>query len=139
MLAASVIIINGCSKGADPNVSSPVPNESVNVSFNVNTQGYTSLQTTGGATYLANVGYRGILVYRLNTTTIVAFDRTCTYDISDVNGIVTAQNNVTAICLDCGSTYSLINGSVNTGPTTIGLKEYTVNFTQATGAVTITN
>jgi len=136
---ALILIISGCSKGSNPDVSSNVPSVSVNVSFNVNTPGYTALASVGGVAYLTNVGYRGILVYRISSSAVVAYDRTCTYDISDANGIVTAQNNGTAICLECGSTYNLSNGSVNTGPTTISLQGYTTTFNQTTGAVTITH
>ncbi len=140
ILSVSILVLNGCSKGSNPEGSTSVPNVSVSVSFNINQANYTSLNTVGGVVYLANVGYRGILVYRISSNSIVAFDRTCTYDISDANGIVTAQTNGTAVCLDCGSTYNLANGSVNTGPSTIGLKQYTnVNFNTVTGAVTITN
>ncbi len=134
--------VAGCGKGNNPDESSPVPNVAVNVSFNINNVGYTGLKTVGNVVYLSSVGYRGIMVYRLNSSgsqQLVAFDRTCTYNLSDNNGIVVAQNNLTAICLECSSTYSLTNGSVLSGPSTLGLKEYTVNFNSTSGAVTITN
>ena len=135
----SVVIFNSCSKSASAGGSSQVPYKTVNVSININTTGYTALATVGGVVDLANVGYRGIMCYRLNSTTIMAYDRTCTYNLSDNNGIIYAQNNGTAICLECNSTYLLSNGSVSAGPTTIALKSYKVAFDQTTGDVTVTN
>lgn len=138
----SFFLFSSCSKNNNSNnttVSSQVPYVSVNTSLNINTTGYTALQTAGGSVYLANVGYRGILLYRLNSSTILAFDRTCTYDISDANGIVYAQNTGDASCLDCGSSYSMSSGSVVQGPSTIGLQSYPVTFNTGSGAVTIKN
>ncbi|HSY75983.1 MAG TPA: hypothetical protein VK890_03955 [Bacteroidia bacterium] len=127
-----------CSKGNNPEASSNIPNVSVNVSININTSPYTGLTKIGGEAYVSG-GYRGIILYRKDANTIMAFDRTCSYDLSDANGIVQAQTNGTAICLECGSTYSLYSGAVNVGPSTIGLKVYNTTFNLASGAVTITN
>jgi hypothetical protein len=136
-----VWLFASCSKSASTSTtgSSNVPTVTVNTTFNINSSNYSTLATVGGVVDLVNVGYRGILVYRLSTTTITAFDRTCTYDISDANGIVYAQTNGSAVCLDCNSTYNLTNGGVDIGPSTIGLKQYTVNFNPSTGVVIITN
>lgn len=137
--AGLLLLFAACAKSNSQESSSAVPNVTVNLSININSSGYTALGTVGGVAYLANVGYRGILLYRFSSGTIMAYDRTCTYDISDVNGIVNAQTNGTAICFECNSTYNLNNGSVNGGPTTIGLKVYTTTFNSTTGALTITN
>ncbi len=137
-LALLILLFASCSKSSTTG-SSQVPSVSVNVSININSSGYTALQTVGGVVDLANVGYRGILLYRFNTATIMAYDRTCTYNITDKSGIVYAQNNGTAICLTCNSTYYLSNGAVSAGPTTLGLKSYAVTFDQTSGAVTVTN
>lgn len=138
MLFISGIAFNSCSKGDNPEGSSNVPNVSVNVSININTAQYNSLTKVGGQAYVSG-GNRGLILYRENSSTITAFDRTCPYDLPDPNGIVQAQTNGTAICIDCGSTYNLTNGSFTTGPTTIGLKQYNVSFNQGSGSVTITN
>jgi len=130
--------LGGCTKGSNPDESSNVPNVSVNITININTSTYNALTKIGGVVNISG-GYRGILLYRVNSGTIVAFDRTCTYDISDVNGIVQSQTNGTAICLECGSTYNLVNGNVYSGPTTIGLKSYNASFNTGTGILTVTN
>jgi hypothetical protein len=137
-IAASIWLFSACSKGNNPEASSNVPNVSVNVSININTSSYNELNKIGRESY-ASGGYRGIILYRKDANTVMAFDRTCTYDLSDANGIVQAQTNGTAICLECGSTYSLYSGAVNVGPSTIGLKIYSTNFNSASGALTITN
>jgi nitrite reductase/ring-hydroxylating ferredoxin subunit len=141
--AALALLGAGCSKNsAQMNESSPVPNVSVNVSININNNAYSGLKTVGNVVYLTNVGNRGILVYRFSASgsqQIVAFDRTCPYDLPDNGGIVFSQYNNTAVCQDCSSTYDLTNGNVVSGPSTIGIKQYNVSFNASTGAVTITN
>ncbi|MGP8216213.1 MAG: hypothetical protein ACLQQ4_11650 [Bacteroidia bacterium] len=137
-IAGIILSLTGCSKGNNPEGSSPVPNVTVNVSININTPAYNTLLNSGGQAYVTG-GYRGIILFRLNSSTITAFDRTCTYNLSDANGIVQAQTNGTAICLDCGSEYNLSNGGVNSGPATIGLKQYNATFNTTTGALSITN
>jgi hypothetical protein len=138
LLFAVTLLLASCAK-SNTDSSSQVPYVAVNLNLNVNTTGYTALQAVGGLVDLANVGYRGIMVYRLAPNSIVAYDRTCTYDISDANGIVYAQSNATATCLECNSTYLMSTGAVSAGSSTIGLKKYTVNFNQTTGAFSITN
>jgi Rieske Fe-S protein len=137
------VLLFSCSKNSPTTVgSSNVPNESVNISINITGANYTALTVAGGAAYL-NGGYRGIVAYRYSATPsatcIVAYDRACTYNISSSAAIVTAENNGNAVCSDCGSTYSLYNGSVNTGPTTIGLKAYKATFDPSSNILTITN
>jgi Rieske Fe-S protein len=131
-------LFSSCSKGANPEGSTPVPYVKVNVSININSSPYTGLQTIGGVAY-ATGGNRGIVLYRINATTITAFDRTCTYDLPDNGGIVQAENNGTAVCIDCGSTYGLSNGNVLSGPSTLGLQLYNTSFNSTTGNLVITN
>lgn len=137
-ITATVWLCSACSKGNNPEASSNVPYVKVSVSININTSAYNGLTKIGGEAYVAG-GYRGIILYRKDANTIMAYDRTCTYNLSDANGIVQAQTNGTAICLECSSEYSLFNGAVNNGPTTIGIKLYTTTFNSATGALTISN
>jgi Rieske Fe-S protein len=138
ILSAISLLLNGCSKGINPEASTPIPNVSVSLNININSAPYTTLKTVGGVAY-ASGGYRGLLLYRLTSSTIMAYDRTCSYNLSDANGIVNSQTNGTAICLECESTYNLYNGNVNTGPSTIGLKSYKTTFSSNTGSLTVTN
>ena len=132
------VMLSACSKGTDPDTSTNVPSVSVNLSININNAPYTTLQTVGGQAY-ATGGNRGIILVRASSSSIVAFDRTCTYDQADANGIVQGQTNATAICLECGSQYNLSNGGVASGPTTIGLKQYATIFSPAVNIVTVKN
>ena len=138
LFIGSLLLLSACNKDNTTYTSSSVPSVTVNISININSSLYTALLTGGNTLYLTG-GYRGIVLYRLNVSTIMAFDRTCTYNISDAGGIVYSQNNGTAVCIDCGSTYNLANGNVISGPSTLGLKTYNVSFNSSTGAVTITN
>ncbi|HTA84159.1 MAG TPA: hypothetical protein VK783_14540 [Bacteroidia bacterium] len=135
----SVLLLNGCSKGTNPEGSTAIPTVSVNVTGNINSSPYTPLLTVGGVVYI-NGGYRGILLYRSTSTAIMAFDRACTYDLSNPNGIVTAQSSgATGLCIDCGSTYSLLNGDLLSGPSTMGIQSYPTTFNTSTGLFTVKN
>jgi nitrite reductase/ring-hydroxylating ferredoxin subunit len=132
-----LFLLNACGKGNSDYTSTAIPYVAINITMNANT--YPSLAPVGGVAYLSNVGYRGIMLYRLSASTIMAYDQACTYDISNTSGIVYAQTNGTALCLECNSVYNLNNGSVNTGPTTIGLTVYPTTFNPTTGVLTIKN
>ena len=139
LLAATILFISSCSKGTDPSGSNPVPSvSSFNFTINTNNPIYSSLANTGGVVYLTGYGYRGLMVYRVSPSQVTVFDRTCTYDLSDNNGILLAQNNVTCICPDCGSEFTLTSGSVITGPSTIAIAQYTATL-GANGAITISH
>jgi hypothetical protein len=140
LLAGVILFISSCSKGTDPSGSSPVPTvASFTLTININNSLYSSLATVGNVLYLSGYGNRGLMVYRLSATQVTTFDRTCTYDLSDANGILLAQNNVTCICPDCNSEFTLTSGSVVSGPSTIAIQQYTTTFNSVTGAITISH
>src|ERR1700752_911948 len=91
-VAIGLLLLNGCSKGINPEASTAIPNVSVHLNININSSSYTPLLSIGGIVYV-NGGNRGILLYRRDANTIMAYDRTCSYDLSDAQGIVDAQNN----------------------------------------------
>lgn len=138
-LSGVLLLFTACNKDESDDSSSNVPYVAVNVTININSSAFNTLTKVGGVAYLTNVGYRGIVLYRYSVTSITAFDRTCTYDLPDANAIIYALNNGTAECPDCGSIYSLYDGTVNIGPTTIGLTRYTTAFNINTGLLAIAN
>lgn len=137
ILLGMLLGFTACNKKDD--TSSEVPNTTVNLSININTPAYNSLANINGIAYISNEGYRGLILYRYSSTTILAYDRTCTYDLPDGNGIVSSLSDGTATCADCGSVYNLNDGSVYSGPTTLGLKKYNTSFNSNTGILVITN
>ncbi len=140
LLAATTVFISSCSKGSDPSGSSTVPNvASFSFTINYNNPIYNSLANVGGVVYLTGYGYRGLMVYRLSATQVTVFDRTCTYDMSDANGILLAQNNVTCICPDCNSEFTLTNGSVVSGPSSVAIQQYNATVNTNTGVITISH
>jgi nitrite reductase/ring-hydroxylating ferredoxin subunit len=106
-----------------------IPYVEVNFTININDPEYIKLTTIGNWEYVTG-GSRGIVIYRLSENEFVAFDRHCTYDPS----AVCSQLDVDATGLRlndydcCGSEYSLINGTVLKGPSTLGMKRYTTSF-----------
>jgi len=86
------------------------------------------LNVVGGYIYISGYGYqqKGILVYRLNQTQFLAFDRNCTHDgCTNSQAIIKVQTGNTA-CKDsiCGSLYNIFDGSIQTGPAVVPLFQY---------------
>ena len=59
----------------------------------------------------------------------MAYDRNCTYNPGDANAVVSVDSSgLMALDASCGSRFVLIDGSVNQGPATIGLKHYHADY-----------
>lgn len=122
-------ILAGCKKDS-PASATGVPNVSVSgISVNVDAGGYTNLLTVGGWVYVTG-GYDGIILFCNAQDSYLAFDRGCPYDcITNSKAIVNVQTGgITAVCPVCGTVYSLYSGARLSGPGTIALKQYTVNY-----------
>ena len=90
---------------------------------------FVNLNVVGGVTYVTG-GYRGIVIYRKSMTDFAAYDRACTYNVSDPNELVSVDATSNFIVTDshCGSKFLLTDGSVNRGPATLPLKAYQTTF-----------
>lgn len=102
-----------------------IPEVAVNISIDPNSTMYIELNSPGGLVYLTG-GYKGILVYRLDNETFLAYDRACPYDPYIDTARITVDDSG-LICSDtssCGSQFLILDGSIFTGPATVGLKQY---------------
>lgn len=115
--------------------SKPLPYTQVNFSIQPDSPLYPSLNTVGGFAMLtANYPSRGIIVYRLNSTTFMAYERTCPYDADacctqDTCTRLVVQDNALLISDPCcGSEFLILDGSVSTGPSTYPLKQYAADY-----------
>jgi nitrite reductase/ring-hydroxylating ferredoxin subunit len=101
-----------------------IPLVEVNFSINIDNPEYIDLKTVGGWVEVSG-GSRGIILYRANQDEIKAYDRHCTFQPSSTCALVSVDiNNITASDQCCGSTFSIVNGSVTNPPASVSLKNY---------------
>jgi nitrite reductase/ring-hydroxylating ferredoxin subunit len=102
-----------------------VPYVPVNFTIYTTDPLYSALQVNGGHIYYS-AGSRGVIVYRKSTDEFKAYDQHCPYNVSDACGKVIIDNSgITAVDSCCGSSFSLIDGTVVKGPATTPLRQYT--------------
>ena len=79
-----------------------IPLVQVNFQYNINLPEYIELQTIGGSVEVFG-GSRGIILYRVSSDEIKAYDRHCTFEPSNTCGLVSVdQNRFTATDNCCG-------------------------------------
>jgi Rieske Fe-S protein len=118
-------------QGCKDDYESTVPY--VPVDFNLNPTNLIELNIAGGSVYLKNLGHGGIIVFRDLTddpNPFLAYDATCTYDLSPSCKVVVEEGSGLATCPCCGSQFVLFSasGSVTKGPATEPLKQYHTSF-----------
>ncbi len=113
-----------CFTGCDKDSQHPVPEVYVDFKINLELPSNHKLTNVNGREYYTG-GYKGIIIYRLSEEEFRAFDRACTYNISER---IISEDPPIAECEDCESSYLLLDGSVVEGPAKHHLKEYRVVF-----------
>ena len=125
ILITTSLLLFGCSKD---NTNSGVPLVNVNIYINSSNPEFIDLNAVGGWTYIIG-GSRGILVYRASNEEFKAYDRHCTYDVTNSCGLVAVDaSNITAKDDCCGSKFLITDGSVTQGPANQPLKAYRTSF-----------
>ena len=105
-----------------------VPYVYVDIYINLDLPSYVGLNSPGGYMYLTG-GSRGIILYRFTMEDFLAYDRHCTYDIENENGRVSIDSTgLLLYCVDCGSQFQILDGSVYKEPATRPLKQYRVSY-----------
>ena len=111
--------------GCDPETPiSEIPNVPVDVTINLTNLQYIDLQLDGGWAYLNNEGVRGIILYRSNATTYLAFERNCSFRAADACATVDVHSTgfyMEDVC--CGSTFDF-GGFPTGGPAALPLRQY---------------
>ena len=116
----TLVIFSSCNDDEDSNI----PLVAVNFQININDPEFLNLQTIGGSVEVAG-GSRGIILHRLSTDEIRAYDRHCTFQPSNTCAIVSIDpTNITATDQCCGSSFLLTDGNVSRPPASIPLKSY---------------
>lgn len=101
-----------------------IPNVNVNFTIYPDSPNYPNLNFIGGHEYVTG-GVQGIVIYRVDQFSFVAYDRACPYDWEeqgswlwvDPSGILIADSL-------CGSVFNILDGSVISGPSKYNLKFY---------------
>jgi nitrite reductase/ring-hydroxylating ferredoxin subunit len=116
------IIITACA----PNRSDdPVPFiPFVDIVMNLSLPEYINLRTDGGYAQL-NGGVRGIIVYRVNSSSYVAYERNCSFHPNDA--CATVNVHVSGLFMQdpcCGSSFNFSDGNPTGGPASRPLVRY---------------
>ena len=117
--------------GCKDDMESTVPYVPVN--FNLNPTNLIELNIAGGSVYLKNLGHGGIIVFRDLTdepNPFLAYDATCTYEVSPSCRVEVEEGSGLAECPCCHSKYVLFSasGSPTNGPAKEPLKQYHTSY-----------
>lgn len=131
IVALTVFFILAGSQGCKDDYESTVPY--VPVDFNLNPTNIIELNIPGGSYYLSRLGYGGIIIFRDlvdSQNPFLAYDATCTYDLSTTCHVVADDASGMVRCPCCGSEFILFggNGSPTKGPAVEPLKQYRTSF-----------
>ena len=116
----------------DPIPFQPFPDIIITIS------NYPALSSNGGYILINDSGVRGIILYRENTTTYLAFERNCSYQPNDACATVDIHSS-TLFMQDacCGSTFSF-KGVPTGGPAWRPLQQYKTSLVGSTLTITDT-
>lgn len=124
----------------DPNLSDdPIPYIPFNdYVINLNLPEYIALRTDGGYKEVNSVGVRGVIIYRVNSTNYIAYERNCSFQPNEACATVNVHSSglfMTDAC--CGSNFNFTDGNPTGGPAWRPLVRYR---TQLSGSeLTITS
>ena len=117
------MLSDGCRKKEDL-----VPNVYVNFTIFLSDPEFATLQTIGNYVFVTG-GVKGIVIYRYSQTEFTAFDRCCTYQPSERCAVLPdTTNSLFLKCPCCGSKFSLLDGSVQSGDAERALTQYSTTY-----------
>ncbi len=120
LLFAAFLLMPSC--GKDEKQQGIIPNVYVNFELYPNSINPIPVSTW---IYVNDQGYRGIIVYRYDQNTFLAYERCCPYDPEKSCARVEAdESSITAVDSCCMSRFLLTDGSPFDGPATLPLKQY---------------
>ena len=118
-----ILLSDGCRKKEDL-----VPNVYVNFTIFLSDPEFATLQTIGNYVFVTG-GVTGIVIYRYSQTEFTAFDRCCTYQPSERCAVLPdTTNSLFLKCPCCGSKFSLLDGSVQSGDAERALTQYSTTY-----------
>lgn len=93
--------------------------------INLNLPEYIALNTDGGSKEIGSVGVRGVIIYRQDASTYLAFERNCSFHPNEACATVnihTSKLYMVDPC--CGSTFSFTSGAPTGGVAWRPLRRY---------------
>lgn len=123
----SRILLMLMAAACNPDLSDdPIPIVIFNdIEINLNLPEYVTLQTDGGAKELSSGGVRGIIVYRVNSTTYRAFERNCSFRPNEACATVDIHSSrLFMIDPCCNSSFSFDDGLPTGGSAWRPLNQY---------------
>ncbi len=130
VMVVSLLFVLSCGKDEQNQGQGIIPNVYVNFTIYPNTIDYIP---PGGYKYYNDQGNRGIVLYRLDQNLFYAYERTCPYDPDkDCARVEVETSGVIAVDSCCMSQYILLDGSPFSGPSTLPLKQYRVQYDGST-------
>jgi len=101
------------------------PTMTINLSF----PQYQKLKLDGGSVYIEGAGWKGIILYRLNENTYLAYERACSHHPNE--GCASVQvdgSSLFMICHCCHSSFNFSDGQPMGGPASRPLIQYRVDL-----------
>jgi len=117
-----LISFGGCKKDKNE-----IPDVYVDVYLYTTDPAFSPLNAITGYTYVAG-GSKGILIYRKSQNEFMAYDRHCSYNVSEGDQIAMDASGLFAVDSKCSSKFHLSDGSPNSGPAVNSLKFYETSF-----------
>jgi len=117
----------------------PIPWQSFpEIELNLSLPENSALRLDEGLKEVNNGGIRGIIVYRVNSTTFRAYERNCSFQPNEAGATINIHSSkLYFIDHSCGSSFSLQEGTPTGGPAWRPLRQYRTVFSN--NVVTITD
>lgn len=99
------------------------------IQLNMTLPSYSALLSTGGYKTINTGGVRGIILYRISTSSVVAFERNCSYQ--PLNACATVDIHSSGLYMHdacCGSSFRWDDGTPTGGPAWRPLVQYATNL-----------
>ena len=121
-----LVSLISCNKDEEVRNQTPIPNVPVNFYIQPNTIDFIA---AGMWSSYDEQGYRGVLIYRLDQYTFLAYEKTCPYDPEELCAKVEVdQATFTLLDSCCMSRYNIIDGAPVEGPASMPLLQYFTDF-----------
>ncbi len=124
LMAFVSVALNSCERGT----ASGIPYVPVNYQIIVSNPEFSPLLAVGGWLYIGG-GSRGIIVYRFSPDEFRAYDRHCTFQVTE--NCRTSMDNTDITTVDtecCDSKFLIVDGAPIAGPAAVGLHQYNTQF-----------
>jgi nitrite reductase/ring-hydroxylating ferredoxin subunit len=118
-----LLATDGCKKKEDL-----VPNVYVNFTIFLSDPEFATLQTIGNSVFVTG-GVSGIIIYRYSQSDFTAIERCCSYQPNERCAVLPdTSNSLFLKCPCCNSKFSILDGSIQSGPAERPLTTYEVSY-----------